>query len=358
MENHLLSRVKACLLGVQIGDAMGMPWEAMTYEEIMTVTEKRGVTGFMLPPGRKIRGTAHLELGQTTDDWALTRAVARSLTLQGGFSVMDIAREHLVVIQSNDFGWGRTTREALEEIEIYFQGRGGRDPRLPAKSKPGEKTGCGNGVAMKVAPLAIWNAIRYGEFRPMPLLRQVMRLGLMTHPDPRASFTAYVLAALMAKLFVSIKPETISNLQHFVLSEALRAEHCYGHLGADSFGKPLSERLKKTACSQGYWRLADQREDMGKGFHALESVPFSLSVFFHTRACGTCDETSLKNAMHFAVSSGGDTDSNASMIAALFGAQNGPGVFPEEWRNFRPEFAESLEFGEKLFSAAQNARED
>ena len=35
MENKnfsLLSHVQACLLGVQIGDAMGMPWEIMTHE--------------------------------------------------------------------------------------------------------------------------------------------------------------------------------------------------------------------------------------------------------------------------------------------------------------------------------------
>lgn len=353
MENHLLSRVRACLLGVQIGDAMGMPWEAMTYEEIKAITGGAGVNGFCPPPKRKLHGTAHLELGQTTDDWALTRAVARSLIQEGGFSIHNIAREHLIELNQNDFGWGKTTRDALNEIGMFFGGLGGRDPSVPAKSKPGEKTGCGNGVAMKVAPLAIWHAVRYSEFRPEPLLGQVMKLGLMTHPDPRASFSAYVLAALMAELLVATRPLTMSNLQGFIMNEALRAEYCYGHLNPDSFSESLSERLKKTACAQSYWNLAYQREEMGKGFHALQSVPFSLSVFLLT---SNNEVTDLKNTMRSVISSGGDTDSNASMVASLFGAQNGLDIFPDAWRNFRPEFSESLKLGKELFFAARNAK--
>lgn len=353
MGKHLLSRVQACLLGVQIGDAMGMPWEMMTHKEIMAATDKKGVNDFMMSPVRRLYGTRHLELGQTTDDWALTAAVAKSLLGWNGFSISDIAKEHLAVMKQCDFGWGKTTKDAMAEIELFFAGHGGRDPQLPAKPSTDGRVGCGNGVAMKVAPLAIWHAVRFHEWRPEPLLSQVMKMGLMTHPDPRASFAAYVLAALMVRLLVTPNFEGVEALKQFCFAEALHAEYCYGHLNFESFGEPLSRRINQIVCSYNYSDIGYQIERMGKGFHALESVPFALAVFLKNRTPLSPDHYSFVYAMDNAITSGGDTDSNASMVAALMGAQSGLGIIPEKWRNFRPEYQESLELGEKLFFAAQ-----
>lgn len=359
--SHLLNRVLACLLGVRIGDGMGAPWEAMPHKEILAATGNCGVRDFCEPAKRRIHGAKQLELGESTDDYALTAAVAYSLIRQRKFDIYDIAREHLKTFEKCDFGWGRTTREAVAEIKAFFNGQGGRNPAKPAEAKPGKPVGCGNGVAMKIAPLAIWHAVRYGEFRPEPLLRQTMQLGLMTHADPRASYIAYVLAALMAQILTdshtaSSYPAEIYDLQQFCIDEARRAEYCYGHLGEHLSGGELSvsNRLLKVFNAD---LLSEQIKLLGdfsgKGFHALESVPFAIVVFLRNYPYFGVDQSKFRDAMDEAITSGGDTDTVASMAGALVGAVGGLSVIPEKWREFRSEYKETLALGEKLFFVAR-----
>lgn len=78
-ENLPIDRVRGCLMGVAIGDAMGMPVEGLKPFEVAAVNSGSGVRGFMPPvPGREMFGTHELKAGGTTDDWQLTKAVARS----------------------------------------------------------------------------------------------------------------------------------------------------------------------------------------------------------------------------------------------------------------------------------------
>lgn len=356
--SHLLDHVLSCLFGVRIGDGMGAPWEAMQHKKIIAETKGYGVRDFSEPAKRRVHDTKHLELGQSTDDYALTAAVACSLIRQGKFDIYDIAREHLKTFEECDFGWGRTTRQAMAEIKAFFNGQGGRSPAKPAEAKDGAPVGCGNGVAIKIAPLAIWHAVRYGEFRPEPLLRQTMQLGLMTHADPRASYVAYVLAALIAQLLTNPCAAAIHDLRQFCIDEALRAEYCYGHLGEHLSGGELSvsKRLYQV-FRESY--LSEQIKLLGsfggKGFHALESVPFAIVVFLRNYTYFEIDQSKFKDAMDEAITSGGDTDSVASMAGALLGAAGGLGIIPEKWREFRPEYKETLELGEKLFFAAQSS---
>jgi len=63
-----------------------------------------------------------------------------------------------------------------------------------------------------------------------------------------------------------------------------------------------------------------------------------------------------------AISAGGDTDSMASMVGALVGANCGlkndklEDIIPSEWIDFCPEFGETLKFGKEFFIAAQGAQ--
>ena len=165
MKPTLLSKVQGCLLGVAIGDAMGMPWECMTYEQIMERTNGVGVTGFVDPIQQTIRGTMPLKAGDTTDDWQLTRANVISLVRCKGYNPYDIALEHVRAYETCNFGWGGTTRRAIEEFKEFFDSRGtrGRSPIVPVPAIGG-KRGAGNGAAMKIAPLAIYNALEKQDF--------------------------------------------------------------------------------------------------------------------------------------------------------------------------------------------------
>ena len=87
------------------------------------------------------------------------------------------------------------------------------------------------------------------------------------------------------------------------------------------------------------------RNKTGTGCFALESGPFAIGTF-------------LQNPMNFrhevltAINAGGDTDSNASIVGALIGANAGLGVIPNEWVGFNPKFVQAFRFGELLYEAA------
>jgi len=60
----------------------------------------------------------------------------------------------------------------------------------------------------------------------------------------------------------------------------------------------------------------------GTSCYCLESVPFAISVFFR-------HPTDFRAGIFEAVNAGGDTDSNASMVGALIGANVGMTGIPE-----------------------------
>ena len=93
--NELIKKIQAGLLGVMIGDAMGMPVETMKPEEILSATEGQGITTFTDAIQKGIKNQSNLNAGETTDDWQLTKKIALSLIEIGGFDLEDIAAKHI-----------------------------------------------------------------------------------------------------------------------------------------------------------------------------------------------------------------------------------------------------------------------
>jgi len=341
-KGDILSRIQACLLGVQIGDAMGMPWEMMAHEEIMQTTGGKGVTGFSDPVQRKLKETIHLKAGDTTDDWQLTRANVISLVRCKGYNPYDIALEHVRAYETCNFGWGGTTRRAIEEFKEFFDSRGtrGRSPIVPVPAIGG-KRGAGNGAAMKIAPLAIYNALEKQDFPKF--MRMIEEHAKMTHPNIHACSAAQVLAFLICVVLLELKkePSEERGLSEFVI-------RAFKYFSAN---KEISFRLRRIAIRKAggefLLRINELREEIGTGCFSPESVMFAIAV-------------SLRNPVDFragvleAINSGGDTDSTASMVGALIGANCGLEGIPEEWRNFRPEYRDALELGEKLYDTFKN----
>ena len=351
MDRDLLSRMQACLLGVKIGDAMGMPWETMSPEQILEATDGIGVTGFHRPVQRGIRSTMGLEAGDSTDDWQLTAVLAESLIRCRGFNLTDIAIAHVEAFRKDSFGWGRTTRTAIGDIERYFDSRGksGRAPWVPA---PLQKQGsCGNGVAMKIAPLALWHApstrgagSQIGLARFDLVQKEALELGLMTHADIMASISGLAIIDTIGRaISCGIRKESID------LGIASRMDRIGDDLKRTAYGADdrvtMSGQLKRI-FDEGL--LSDPvalRERIGTGCFALESVPFAIATFLR-------HPTDFRAGVLEAIDAGGDTDSTASMVGALIGANCGLDAIPDEWKNFRSEFQEPLELGERLYRAA------
>lgn len=342
-----LSKIKACLVGVAIGDALGMPWETMTFEEIKLETQKFGARNFTDPKQTRLKDTMNCRPGDTTDDWLLTKALVDSIIEKGDFEIIDSAEKQIQAFRQNSFGFGRTTIEGLEELEAYFKSNG-KEGRSPFDrrfiSKPGK--GCGNGVAMKIAPLAILRAIKDKTDFPDILAGQALSFGFLTHPDPRASIAGYAIANLIGQLILA-DTKVSNNKQLFqLLSSTLKGiieiEDIYkselnGHL-------KVSDQLEKLLSFDFLTFPEMVRNELKTSCYSLESIPFSIATFMR-------HPTDFEKGVLEAVNAGGDTDTNAAMVGALIGANLGLEGIPSRMINFRQEFKDILKLAEKFYSA-------
>jgi ADP-ribosylglycohydrolase len=342
MTELLRDKIRGSFIGLAVGDALGMPVETMTKNGILEATEGKGVRDYLPPIQRRIKGTTGLPPGSTTDDTQLTLTVAKSIVERGGLDIEHQARMHVEALKSAAFGWGRTTADSVKELREWFRlcdrtsepaaseravrpSRTLRAPGEPASVPIKENSGCGNGVAMKIVPLAIWHFARLGPAYTEPFLTDAISLGLMTHGDPRASFAAVAVGAAVGgcldadRSAVRLRPEAfaegISRLINMYV-EIAESRHRHFRPNPDC----LSDRLKTAWALRG--DLNELRRRIGTKCFSLESVPFSLAVFLRRHS-------DFEEAVLETVNAGGDTDSNAGIVGALCGALCGESRIPQ-----------------------------
>ncbi len=349
MRPTLLSRIQGALLGVCIGDALGAPVETMKPHEIIAKLGPQGVTTFLDAIQIRIKESAKLKAGDTTDDWQLTRVIANSLVRSGAWNRGDCIAEHLYAFDTSVTGWGKSTRNALADIKS-----GKRDVHKPLMPIPG--SGGGNGVIMKIAPLAIvaalyhlsqnkeselvGNQTRQEELKSHSFLfRAVVDLGSITHSDPDAWWTAFIVAEIMKRLLVSDEPYKVEDIRQELLT------FCRGGKSGKYIPGGLQDSLKKVIrCPLG--STVSEIELMHRmfppGFVATESMPLVLATLVRHLE-------DFRGGVLEAVNAGGDADTHASIVGALIGAHVGVEGIPQEWVSFRPEFQEALTLGEVLY---------
>jgi poly(ADP-ribose) glycohydrolase ARH3 len=298
-----------------------MSWEIKTPEQILEITGGRGVTG-------------PLEGAHTTDDWNLTDACARSLIRRERFDLLDIALLHIAEMEKSSRGWGRTTIQAVTEMRDYLYSRGktGRSPydgRAPAK--PGK--GRGNGVAMKMSPFVLWAVCSNIDLfeKPDPdrpfhlpdLMDQLLLLGRMTHPDLQASIAACGLAIFLGSVMLehpSVMTGSMQERASWLLAQTIDQVSFMSN--EDGFKSQLQKLLDFDLL---FGHISLLRQEIGTSPDALESVPFSLAVFLR-------HPEDFRLGILEAVNAGGDTDTIASMVGALIGANVGSEGIPPEWK--------------------------
>ncbi len=353
-ERKLIDKFRGCLLGVAVGDALGMPVEIMRPEEILAATGGQGVTGYLPPQQDKsnrtqhqLLGTRQLPPGAVTDDTMLSLAVARSLINCGGYDQLDQVNEFLDEFDRSTIGWGRATKDSAKAIKLWLDsgGKAGRDPTAPADPPAKPNQGCGNGVAMKIAPLALFDALKHGILS-VEFLEDALRLGRTTHGDLRASFAAMAVGDVVAMM---LRCEPFPT--HGISASMLRRSLCdridgeeWRHRDELPPGDSLTTKLM---IMFGHLGSAEElRQNVGTGCLCLESVPFAIGVFLRHPA-------DFRAAVLEAVNAGGDADSTASMVGAMVGANLGLGGIPPDLRDGCLVRDEVIRLADALFAAAK-----
>jgi len=322
-------RVFGTLYGVAIGDAMGMPTTFLSRSEIKSRYGK--VNDFLEAP---LEGSVHSKMvrGQYTDDTELTIALARAIVRAGRVDPSAVAEELLKWADEHDVLnttlIGPSTRAAIEGLKKGI-----------SYTVTGSK-GTTNGCAMKITPVAIFDA---------------MASDRMTVED--------VINACMPTHHTAISVSGASALC-FAVKECLRGEREISRIvnaslvgaseGAKAMGDPSSsiEARIRYAISISNSSFDGFLDDLYSfllephGALTEDAVPAAIAIFAHSGG-------SFRDAIIEGVNLGGDSDTISSMVGGLAGAYSGLSMIPEEWVRAIDSTVDLKELGRELISASR-----
>ncbi|UCH33027.1 MAG: ADP-ribosylglycohydrolase family protein [Armatimonadota bacterium] len=293
-------RLVGCLVGLAIGDALGMPAEGLTRHEIHARWGR--IADFLPAPD--------LRAGQYTDDTQMAIAIGESIVRVGRFDA-DAAAQAL----SEWWAGGDPRRPGAgtaEACERLLRGAAWRDAGS-------QSAGCGPVPRAVVIGLLDCRS-------PGGLVEDVVASSLMTHRDARAVAGAVTIAAAVAHLLFAQGPLDVAA---FLDHAAAAAEEHDRRMTTAIRGIPDVLDLPP--------RLA--MNELGCSGLAVEAVPAAVYCFVST-------PDDFAESVLLAVNGGGDCDTIAAVTGALSGAYLGlPGI-PPAW-------AEGVEGSQQLQQLAR-----
>jgi ADP-ribosylglycohydrolase len=303
-------RARGALYGLAIGDALGMPTQMLSRQQI---TRRWGplLAGFEpAPPGHPV--AAGMPAGAVTDDTEQAVLLGR-LLLSGPVDPRELAAaliawEHDMAARGSLDLLGPSTRRALDAVLA------GTPPQAAGV------TGDTNGAAMRIAPVGIKAAP--GNLRA--LVDAVHDASLVTHNTSVAlAGAAAVAAAVSAGVSGSTGGGAVSvatATDAAVGAARMGAQRGHWVAGADvaariDWATRLVAGLPAAAAAEVIYSL------VGTSLATQESVPAAFAVL--SAVPGDPWQACL-----LAASLGGDCDTIAAMAGAIGGAVHGLAAFP------------------------------
>lgn len=324
------ARVRGCLLGGAIGDALGSPVEFLSLAGIRRAHGERGVRGLTADED----GVA----GRVTDDTQMTlftaeglirahsRAMARGI---GGAETAVVRHAYLRWLDTQNHpappapegddivrtGWLRQqpwlyARRApgnacLTGLEAGYT----PDPRAPLGEPGPVNTGSkGCGTVMRSAPFGLTGPHAEAGFG------LAARCAQITHGHLTGAYAAGALAAIVTHLLDgdSLSGSVLRAMEllarhpgHEETTAALRAAHELAARGAPS---------------------AEKVESLGAGWVAEEALAIAVYCALVLPGAGQVDEALLLSVNH-----SGDSDSTGAVCGNLLGAHHGDVHLPPAW---------------------------
>jgi poly(ADP-ribose) glycohydrolase ARH3 len=299
----LRSKILGSLVGTGVGDALGASlegWRRVDPGEVQSLAERRDTLTY-------------------TDDTDMMIGVAESLIENKGFD-----GEHM-------------THQFMENYSREpFRGYGPGPPRVFRLIKSGEAWdkaaerlygggSFGNGSAMRIAPVGVF------YYDDIAKLKEIAyQSSQITHAHELgkegAALQAYAIAlATQADPALAFQGnEFLRKLTDFVKHEV------YQHK-LRSVGKLLGEKDRSKVVAE-----------LGHGIEAFNSVPTAIYSFLS-------HPNSFEEAVIYAISLGGDTDTIGAMTGAISGAYLGIKAIPEKWQERLENRGYIIELADRLW---------
>lgn len=283
----LKSKFLGSLVGTGVGDAVGEPFEGrhrVSLDEVRATVKRRKVLTY-------------------TDDTHMMIGVAESLIKNRGFDGEDMAY----------------TFVHNYELEP-FRGYGPGPPRIFRLIRAGaawdevaqglyNSGSYGNGSAMRIAPIGVF----YHD-NPAMLREVACKSSQVTHAHQLGKEGAALQAYAIA-LVTSLEPGLAFNRGDFLAK-----------LLSYVAGGVYQEKLNRVEALLNRPDKDRVITELGNGIEAFNSVPTAIYSFLS-------QPHSFAQAILYAISLGGDTDTIGAMTGAISGAYLGFESIPSQWEN-------------------------
>ena len=312
----LADRARGLMLGLAVGNLLGLPMEGDSYRSI----ERRYPNGVVDIDPRE----AHMSMD---DD--LAQAVDLGETLLEGSDYVNAFADRLVSWRrENGRGIGITTSAVIGELE---EGRGvpeaarvlyERNPIAP------------NGGVMRCAPIALAR-VRQPEL----LISDSAATCVVTHYASTCQWSCIIINALISCLLRGVEPDLSALL---AASSADGAPAMLKAATGDGIPTEVLEAIAATTPVQSdpSWLKQDQ------------------CLIGHTLIClqaglwAAVTRLDFEMALRGIIEGGGDTDTNGAVTGAVLGARYGASAIPQRWLDCIPQRGRIERLVDDLLQAA------
>jgi ADP-ribosylglycohydrolase len=273
-------RARGCLLGLAVGDALGAPLEGTRARRARKAAEA----------GLEMTGGGTWAAGEWTDDTALALALAESIAERGLLDTADLAARYIE--------WARVGKGIGSATAAALRGAADAADACSRAEAHHEATGmsAGNGTVMRAAPIGLAAPSVEAAVDAAKLDAR------LTHFDPTTGAASAALCAALIAIRRDEDPLTAAQDQasgHGKLTQLVEA----ARNGDEALLAEEAVGLERGAC----WTT------LGIGLHALDAFD------------------DYERGVTWAISLGGDTDTNAAVGGALLGCRHGHEAIPQRW---------------------------
>ena len=279
---------QGAILGAACGDALGMPTEGLSYQEIQ---DAYGWVNAYKKPGHRTQ-----KPGQWTDDTEQMLLLTQTLIEAKGFELstyykklLEFARK-FITHEIPNRGYGRNSKRAFQNLVEGISPSGGNSPSC--------------GAAMKVGPLGLF----YSDSPYESICQVVQECVQLTHLHPESISGACAIAVAVA---TATKPNATMPA---ILSSGIKAAEFVN----DGIAPYLRQVLDRVQYSK-----EPLYHILKTGFSVKSAVGICFAILSRF--------STYKDAIEQAINIGGDTDSYAIMIGSILGAKDGLECIPAPW---------------------------
>jgi len=291
----LYDRIKGCIFGQAIGDALGLGTEFMSEREVRLYYPE-GLMDYaqIIQDAHRSRWTK----GAWTDDTDMMLCIADAIVEdKGKIDAFHIASNFKSWFDGSPMGIGKSTLRVLS-MKDYLE-----DPFMSALVAwhCTQKTSASNGALMRSSILGVIDADK----------QEVESICRLTHPDPRCIGSCVILTSLIKQLLYH--PDSPFDIHQIrAIGDEYHSEFrtCLGFELLRSQDQNYDYDIKNL--------YLDSKDDMG---YTLKTLSAAIWAYFNAR--------SFHDGLYSIVNAGGDADTNAAVACSVLGAKYGFSAIPQ-----------------------------